>query len=121
MADKVILEASNISIMFGGLKAVNNFNIKIKENELVGLIGPNGAGKTTIFNILTGVYKPTTGKVFLDGNDITNLPSYKRVEKGITRTFQNIRLCYLHIDKIESLALQFGLLYFSSLNALSRS
>ena len=92
MADKVILEASNISIMFGGLKAVNNFNIKIKENELVGLIGPNGAGKTTIFNILTGVYKPTTGKVFLDGNDITNLPSYKRVEKGITRTFQNIRL-----------------------------
>lgn len=92
MADKVILEASNISIMFGGLKAVNNFNIKIKENELVGLIGPNGAGKTTIFNILTGIYKPTTGKVFLDGNDITNLPSYKRVEKGITRTFQNIRL-----------------------------
>lgn len=92
MENKTILEAKNISIEFGGLKAVSNFNISIKENELVGLIGPNGAGKTTVFNILTGVYKPTSGNVYLSGEDITNEPAYKRVERGITRTFQNIRL-----------------------------
>lgn len=90
--NKVILEAKDISIVFGGLKAVSNFNITIRENELVGLIGPNGAGKTTVFNMLTGVYKPTSGKIFLEGEDITNLKPYKRVSKGITRTFQNIRL-----------------------------
>lgn len=89
---KVVLEAKDISIVFGGLKAVNNFNIKIYENELVGLIGPNGAGKTTVFNMLTGVYKPTSGKVFLCTEDITKLQPHIRVKKGISRTFQNIRL-----------------------------
>lgn len=89
---KVVLNVENISIVFGGLKAVSNFNIKIMENELVGLIGPNGAGKTTVFNMLTGVYKPTSGKITLCGEDITSLSPHVRVGKGISRTFQNIRL-----------------------------
>ena len=87
-----VLKANNISIVFGGLKAVENFNIEIKEGELVGLIGPNGAGKTTVFNMLTGVYVPTSGTVELRGEDVTKLSPHKRVEKGISRTFQNIRL-----------------------------
>ena len=87
-----VLKTNAISIEFGGLKAVDNFNIEIKEGELVGLIGPNGAGKTTVFNMLTGVYTPTSGTVELCGKDVTKLSPHKRVELGISRTFQNIRL-----------------------------
>lgn len=87
-----VLKANNITIVFGGLKAVDNFSIEIKEGELVGLIGPNGAGKTTVFNMLTGVYVPTSGTVELCGKDVTKLSPHKRVELGIARTFQNIRL-----------------------------
>ena len=89
---ETILKAENLSIIFGGLKAVDNFSIDIKEGELVGLIGPNGAGKTTVFNMLTGVYIPTSGKVYLRGEDVTALSPNKRVKIGISRTFQNIRL-----------------------------
>ena len=89
---ETILKAENLTILFGGLKAVDNFSIEIKEGELVGLIGPNGAGKTTVFNMLTGVYVPTSGKVYLRGKDVTTLSPHKRVEIGISRTFQNIRL-----------------------------
>ena len=66
-----LLEVKNLGISFGGLRAVNNFEVSIKKEELYGLIGPNGAGKTTIFNLLTGVYRPDSGKVILDGQDIT--------------------------------------------------
>ena len=66
-----MLEVTNLGISFGGLRAVDNFNVNIEEGQLYGLIGPNGAGKTTIFNLLTGVYKPDTGSVKLDGMDIT--------------------------------------------------
>ena len=89
---ETILKASNLSIVFGGLRAVDNFNIEIKEGELVGLIGPNGAGKTTVFNMLTGVYVPTEGTVELRGKDVTTMLPHKRVNIGISRTFQNIRL-----------------------------
>ncbi len=89
---KVVLEAKDLTIVFGGLKAVSNFNLKVYENELVGLIGPNGAGKTTVFNMLTGVYRPTSGNIFLCNEDITKLKPHKRAKKGICRTFQNIRL-----------------------------
>lgn len=88
----VVLKANNISIEFGGLQAVENFSIEIKKGEIVGLIGPNGAGKTTVFNMLTGVYIPTSGTVELCGNDVTKMVPHKRVELGISRTFQNIRL-----------------------------
>jgi len=87
-----ILETRDLGISFGGLKAAQNVNIKIKKNQIYGLIGPNGAGKTTIFNLLTGVYKPTTGTFFLDGEELNGLPQHKINLKGIARTFQNIRL-----------------------------
>ena len=88
----IILKTENLGISFGGLKAVSEVNLEIKKKQLYGLVGPNGAGKTTIFNILTGVYKPTTGKVFLDGEEITGKSQMVINHKGIARTFQNIRL-----------------------------
>jgi len=87
-----LLQTDNLGISFGGLKAVGNFNISIGENELVGLIGPNGAGKTTVFNLLTGVYLPTEGSIKLEGKSVVGLKPYQIVEKGVSRTFQNIRL-----------------------------
>lgn len=87
-----ILETKDLGISFGGLKAAQNINIKIKKNQIYGLIGPNGAGKTTIFNLLTGVYKPTTGTFYLDGENFAGLSQEKINHKGIARTFQNIRL-----------------------------
>ncbi len=87
-----VLETRNLGITFGGLKAVQDFNIKIYKKELVGLIGPNGAGKTTVFNMLTGVYEPTEGTVILNGVPLNGRKTYQFVEAGIARTFQNIRL-----------------------------
>ena len=87
-----ILETKNLGISFGGLKAVQNVNIRIEKNQIYGLIGPNGAGKTTIFNLLTCVYKPSTGTFFLDGTEMKNLTPEKINQRGIARTFQNIRL-----------------------------
>ncbi len=87
-----ILETKDLGISFGGLKAAQNVNLKIKKNQIYGLIGPNGAGKTTVFNMLTGVYKPTTGTFYLDGEELKNLSQERINHKGIARTFQNIRL-----------------------------
>ena len=90
--EEYILETRNLGISFGGLKAAQDVNLKIKKNQIYGLIGPNGAGKTTIFNLLTGVYKPTTGTFFLAGEELKGLSQEKINHKGIARTFQNIRL-----------------------------
>ena len=87
-----VLEVQNLGISFGGLRAVDEFNIKIQPGELVGLIGPNGAGKTTIFNLLTGVYTPTDGSIALDGRDTKFKKPNEIVLLGSSRTFQNIRL-----------------------------
>ncbi len=87
-----MLEVKNLGISFGGLRAVNAFEMTIQKGELYGLIGPNGAGKTTVFNLLTGVYKPSEGIVKLDGEDITGKPTIEINKHGIARTFQNIRL-----------------------------
>ena len=87
-----LLEVKNLSISFGGLRAVDEFNIKIEKGQLYGLIGPNGAGKTTVFNLLTGVYKPTSGAILLDGQNITGKKTIEINKCGIARTFQNIRL-----------------------------
>ncbi|MCR4787938.1 MAG: ABC transporter ATP-binding protein [Lachnospiraceae bacterium] len=87
-----VLEVNNLSISFGGLRAVDDFNINIKNGALYGLIGPNGAGKTTVFNLLTGVYKPDEGKIFLEGENITGKSTMDINKAGIARTFQNIRL-----------------------------
>ncbi|WP_413585389.1 ABC transporter ATP-binding protein [Bdellovibrio sp. HCB274] len=88
----VLLEAKGITMQFGGLKAVDDLSFQIKKGQLAGLIGPNGAGKTTAFNMLTGVYQPTKGEVFLDGNSLHGLKPYQISQRGIARTFQNIRL-----------------------------
>lgn len=87
-----MLEVKNLSISFGGLKAVNDFHVTIEKGQLYGLIGPNGAGKTTVFNLLTGVYKPDTGSILLDGVNITGKKTIDINQAGIARTFQNIRL-----------------------------
>lgn len=89
---KVVLKTENLGISFGGLKAVQGLNLEIKEKQLYGLVGPNGAGKTTVFNMITGVYKPTTGAFYLDGENITGKSQETINHKGIARTFQNIRL-----------------------------
>ncbi len=88
----MLLEVKELTKEFGGLRAVDSVSFEINKKELVGLIGPNGAGKTTVFNLLTGVYEPTGGYVKLLGEDITGEEPYKITEKGIARTFQNIRL-----------------------------
>lgn len=87
-----VLDVKNLGISFGGLRAVNDFSVSIKKEQLYGLIGPNGAGKTTIFNLLTGVYKPDSGKIILDGTDVTGKSTIDINKAGIARTFQNIRL-----------------------------
>lgn len=87
-----VLKAQNLGIQFGGLKAVDGFNMEIGESELVGLIGPNGAGKTTVFNLITGVYRPTEGSFYLNGQCMNGKKTHQIVEAGIARTFQNIRL-----------------------------
>ena len=87
-----ILDIKNLGISFGGLKAVDGLNMKIKEGQLYGLIGPNGAGKTTVFNMLTGVYQPTEGTFYFDGKEVKNADPVKINRLGIARTFQNIRL-----------------------------
>lgn len=87
-----LLKVESLGIQFGGLKAVQNVNMYMNQGELIGLIGPNGAGKTTTFNMLTGVYAPTEGKVLFDGKSIGGLDPYKVTRQGISRTFQNIRL-----------------------------
>ena len=87
-----VLEVKNLSISFGGLRAVNGFDIKIEKGQLYGLIGPNGAGKTTIFNMLTGVYKPDEGSIQLEGKNLVGKRTIDINRAGIARTFQNIRL-----------------------------
>lgn len=87
-----LLEVSNLGIAFGGLQAVSQLDLSIEKGHLYGLIGPNGAGKTTVFNMLTGVYRPTEGNIVLDGKDITGRTPEAISKAGIARTFQNIRL-----------------------------
>lgn len=89
---EALLELSKVSVAFGGLKAVSDFDLKIGSHELCGLIGPNGAGKTTVFNLITGVYKPTAGTINLSGCSLVELLPFEIVKMGIARTFQNIRL-----------------------------
>src|SRR4030067_1933361 len=87
-----VLFCQDVCLNFGGLKAVQNFNLTLLKNELVGLIGPNGAGKTTVFNIITGVYEPDRGEVRFDGHILNAMKPYQISKLGISRTFQNIRL-----------------------------
>ena len=101
-----LLKAENVSEVFGGLKAVSDFNFHINQGELVGLIGPNGAGKTTAFNLFTGVYQPTAGEISFAGKSIVGLKPYEITQRGIARTFQNIRL-FSELTVLETVKIAF--------------
>jgi branched-chain amino acid transport system ATP-binding protein len=88
----VLLEVSGLTMRFGGLLAVDQVQFTVKRNEVFAIIGPNGAGKTTVFNCVGGFYKPTTGRVVMDGHDIGGQPSHRIAQQGLVRTFQNVRL-----------------------------
>ncbi|MCL5045404.1 MAG: ABC transporter ATP-binding protein [Actinobacteria bacterium] len=88
----MILEIKNLSHSFGGLKAVSNFNLKVEKGSIVGVIGPNGAGKTTVFNLISGIYRPREGQVRLEGTNLVGLPLHAIAARGISRTFQNLKL-----------------------------
>ena len=102
-----MLKVDNLSIQFGGLKAVSDFSLEIGQKQIVGLIGPNGAGKTTVFNLLTGVYSPTAGKITYLGEDIHGLKPYIITQKKIARTFQNIRL-FSNLSVIDNVKISFN-------------
>jgi len=104
---KAILRAQGLGINFGGLKAVEDFNLEIGENELIGLIGPNGAGKTTIFNMLTGVYRPTEGTIYLNDKSLLGKKPHQVAKAGVARTFQNIRL-FKGLTVIENVKIAFN-------------
>ncbi|MCF8018547.1 leucine/isoleucine/valine transporter subunit; ATP-binding component of ABC superfamily [Petrocella atlantisensis] len=115
-----LLKTEHIGMTFGGLKAVSDFSIEIKENELVGLIGPNGAGKTTIFNMLTGVYAPTEGKVYLGETVVNGKKPYQIVNLGLGRTFQNIRL-FKELSVIDNIKIAFHKdMSYSTISAVFR-
>lgn len=96
-----ILSCKDVSINFGGVKAVQNVTLDVEKGSITSIIGPNGAGKTTFFNIVSGVYKPTSGKVLFDGDDITNLKQHEVSHLGMARTFQNIRL-FAQLDNVRN-------------------
>jgi len=118
-----LLDVDNLTIRFGGLVAVNKVCLKIEKGELVGLIGPNGAGKTTCFNMLTGVYEPTEGRICLEGRDINGLEPHDICAKGVSRTFQNIRL-FKSMTVLENLLVSLhrerGYTLFESILGLAR-
>ena len=95
-----LLQVEKITHDFGGLRAVNNYDLEIKPGQVRGLIGPNGAGKTTVFNLITGIYKPTRGRIIFDGKDIVGLKPYQIASMGLGRTFQNLRL-WRHMSVLE--------------------
>ncbi len=92
MSDHHILELRHVSMEFGGLQVISDLDLHVEEGEIVSVIGPNGAGKTTLFNLITGVYRPTTGDILLDGESLVGLPPHKIAKRGVGRTFQTLRL-----------------------------
>lgn len=102
-----LLKVNDLTIKFGGLTAVSDFSLEMNEHDIVGLIGPNGAGKTTIFNMLTGVYAPTSGKIEFLNENIEGIKPYEITKKKIARTFQNIRL-FKKLTVIENLKISFN-------------
>ncbi len=99
-----LLRVENMTHYFGGLRAVHNYNLEVESGQIRGLIGPNGAGKTTIFNLITGVYRPTEGTIALDGEEIVGFQPHKIAAKGLGRTFQNLRL-WRHMTVLEHVKL----------------
>jgi branched-chain amino acid transport system ATP-binding protein len=104
MIDETILAINGVSLRFGGLSVIESLSTNIKSGSRVAIIGPNGAGKTTLFNLLSGVYTPTEGTITLNGREIQDLPLVKRVDEGVGRTFQNLRLMK-HLTVLENVML----------------
>ena len=115
-----LLKTTNLGISFGGLRAVDDVNIEIKEGELIGIMGPNGAGKTTIFNLLTGVYKPTDGDISINGTSVNKKTTPQIVTLGVARTFQNIRL-FKNLSVLDNVKLALNnSMSYSTLSAVLR-
>ena len=95
-----LLQVENMTHYFGGLRAVHQYNLEIEPGQIRGLIGPNGAGKTTVFNLITGIHHPTSGRVFLEGENIVELRPHQIASRGLGRTFQNLRL-WRHMTVLE--------------------
>src|SRR5258707_12785304 len=103
-----LLELQGVSLAFGGLKVVSDLDIHVDEGEIVSVIGPNGAGKTTLFNLITGIYRPDSGEIQLDGSNLVGLPPHKITELGIARTFQTLRLFLNMTVKENVMAAEYG-------------
>lgn len=103
----MFLELEKLTMKFGGLTAVNDISISVNKGEIHGLIGPNGSGKTTIFNMLSGFYKPSSGKITFEGRDLTGLPAHKITDAGLARTYQNLRL-FKSMTVLENLLVAMG-------------
>ncbi len=115
-----LLKVNNISMIFGGLRAVSNLNMHIDKGELIGMIGPNGAGKTTAFNMITGVYTPTEGEIYFDGEKSSGKPSYQVTQMGMARTFQNIRL-FSELSVIDNVKIAYNMhVTYNLLDAIVR-
>lgn len=106
MSTESIITFKNVCMHFGGVKAVDNLSFEIHPNEIVGIIGPNGAGKTTVFNVLTGVYVPTSGEIFFKDRKLNRIPAHAIISNGISRTFQNIRL-FSHLSVLDNVRVAF--------------
>lgn len=102
VAEETILEVRDLSLCFGGLIALEDVNVEVRKHEILAIIGPNGAGKTSLFNCITGFYHPEKGSIYLDGIDITHVPSHKIAKMGVARTFQNIAL-YSGLSTLDNL------------------
>ena len=100
--DPIKLQVDDISLSFGGIKALQHISFDVRDGEIMSVIGPNGAGKTSLINSVNGFYKPQSGRIVLDGQDITQLPPYKRAKRGVSRTFQNIAL-YTNMTALDNL------------------
>lgn len=118
---ETLLKVNDISMVFGGLRAVSNFSMHIDKGELIGLIGPNGAGKTTAFNMITGVYTPTEGDIYFDGEKSSGKPSYQVTQMGMARTFQNIRL-FSELSVIDNVKIAYNMhVKYNMLDAVLRT
>ena len=115
-----LLKVNDVSMIFGGLRAVSNFTMEINKGELIGLIGPNGAGKTTAFNMLTGVYEPSEGEITFEGNIVNGKKPYQVTAMGMARTFQNIRL-FSELSVLDNVKIAYNMhVKYSLLEAVGR-
>jgi branched-chain amino acid transport system ATP-binding protein len=120
VSDPPLLELRDLSLSFGGLRVLDGLNVRVDEHEIVSLIGPNGAGKTTVFNVITGVYRPDSGDIRLDGESLVGLPPHRITNRGVARTFQTLRLFLNMTVKENVMASQYGSTHASLLESMLR-